>query len=47
MKFPANTEIYIDQLRELVELEAISPDNLLKKLNPNLDLEKFIELQKE
>ena len=30
LKFPANAQIYIDELRKLVDAEALKPDNLLE-----------------
>lgn len=38
LKFPANSIIYIEQLRYLVDGEALKPDNLLKLVGADFSL---------
>ena len=44
---PASIEIYLNRLRELVNLEMIHPDLLLKHINPEWSVEKYLNLGTE
>ena len=45
VNIPANTQIYIGQFRNLIQLDVISPENILKKIDPNFDVNKFMAEQ--
>jgi len=47
LKFPANAQIYLNELRKLVDAEALKPDNLLEMFGFDFKLADVIDGVKE
>ena len=41
---PACSEIYIDEFNKLISMKAVSPDNILKKIDENYSMAYFMSI---
>ena len=44
---PGNSEIYIDEFRKLIDMDAVKPDNILKQFNKKWSVDYFMNLSKQ
>jgi hypothetical protein len=41
---PACSEIYIDEFNKLIKMDAVSPDNILSKIDENWSMQYFMSI---
>jgi len=44
---PGNCMIYIEEFRKLISFDAVKPDNILKRIDPEWSVKHFMDIQQE